>query len=67
MKAQVILLDPNTPSEYGRAFRETAGFVVIEVASSVEHIPGTKSYSALFENLVQSLLKSAGALTGGKG
>jgi ABC-type Zn uptake system ZnuABC Zn-binding protein ZnuA len=57
--AQVVVVDPNTPSEYEKAFREEPGFIVIEVPSSIEQIQGAKSYRALFENLVQALLKSA--------
>jgi len=55
MKAQVILVDPNTPPEYGRAFREEPAFKVIEVASSVEGIPGARSYGDLFDNLIKAL------------
>ncbi len=59
MKADIILLDPNTPHEYGDAFREQSGVPVIEVASSIEHIPGARSYSALFDHLVQALVQCA--------
>ncbi len=59
MKAQIILLDPNTPPEYGRAFREEPAFKVIEVASSVEGIQGARSYAALFDNLIKALRKAA--------
>lgn len=55
MRAQIIIVDPNTPPDYGNAFREQPGLRVIEVASSIENIPGAHSYSALFENLVQAL------------
>lgn len=55
MKAQIILVDPNTPPEYGRAFRQGSGVTVIEVASSVEAIPGARSYSDLFDNLIKAL------------
>lgn len=54
MKAEIIIVDPNTPPEYGRAFRER-GMKVVEVASSIENIPGAHSYSALFENFIQAL------------
>ena len=60
MKAQIVLLDPNTPPEYGKAFRREAGLKVIDVPSSIESIPGAKSYSALFDNVVKSLQKAAG-------
>jgi hypothetical protein len=33
--------------------------IVVEVPSSIETIQAAKSYSALFENLVQALRKSA--------
>jgi ABC-type Zn uptake system ZnuABC Zn-binding protein ZnuA len=59
MHPQVVVVDPNTPPEYEKTFREELGFKVIEVSSSIETIPGAKSYSALFDNLVQALLKSA--------
>jgi ABC-type Zn uptake system ZnuABC Zn-binding protein ZnuA len=59
MKAQIILVDPNTPSEYGRAFRKDSGVKVIEVASSVEAIPGARSYSDLFDNLIKTLKEAA--------
>jgi ABC-type Zn uptake system ZnuABC Zn-binding protein ZnuA len=62
MKPQLIIVDPNTPSEYGTAFREQSGLSVIEVASSIEHIPGAKSYNALFENMVRTLLRNAETL-----
>jgi len=55
MKAQIILVDPNTPPEYGRAFRKDSGIKVIEVASSVDAIPGARSYSDLFDNLIKAL------------
>jgi ABC-type Zn uptake system ZnuABC Zn-binding protein ZnuA len=59
MGAQIIIVDPNTPSDYGNAFREQSGVKVIEVASSIENLPGVHSYSALFENLVQALQAAA--------
>jgi hypothetical protein len=60
MKAQVVLLDPNTPPEYGKAFRQEKGLKVVEVPSSIEFIPGAKSYSALFDNLLKGLQEAAG-------
>lgn len=59
MKTEIVLVDPNTSSEYERAFREEPGFAVADVPSSIEKIPGAKTYSALFENLIRTLLKSA--------
>jgi len=60
MKAQVVFLDPNTPPEYGKAFRREKSLKVIEVPSSIEFIPGAKSYSALFDNLIKCLHEAAG-------
>jgi ABC-type Zn uptake system ZnuABC Zn-binding protein ZnuA len=59
MKAQIVIVDPNTPPEYGEVFREQSGARVIEVASSIENHSGADSYSALFENLVQALQAAA--------
>lgn len=55
LRVQVVIVDPNTPPEYGQALRERSGIKVIEVASSIEKIPGATSYSALFDNMVQAL------------
>ena len=57
--AQIVIVDPNTPPEYAEAFRERSGVKVIEVASSIEKIPGANSYNALFDNLVQALHAAA--------
>jgi zinc/manganese transport system substrate-binding protein len=59
MKAQIVIVDPNTPPEYGNVLREKSGARVIEVASSIENLPGADSYSALFENFVQALQRAA--------
>jgi ABC-type Zn uptake system ZnuABC Zn-binding protein ZnuA len=59
MNPQIVIVDPNTPPEYGEAFREQPGVRVIEVASSIEKIPGADSYSALFENLIRALQTAA--------
>jgi len=59
MKPEVILLDPNTPAEYGKAFREQPGLKVMEVASSIERVPEATSYSALFDNMVRVLQEAA--------
>ena len=59
MKADLILVDPNTPPEYAEAFREHAGIQVVEVSSSIEAIHGATTYSALFDNLVKVLLSQA--------
>jgi len=55
MKADVIIVDPNTPVEYAEAFRESSNVKVIEVSSSIETIRGASTYSALFDNLVKTL------------
>ena len=60
LKVEVILVDPNTPPEYGRAFREGSKAKVIEVASSIENLAGPhKTYSALFDNLVSALQEAS--------
>ena len=59
MKAQIVIVDPNTPPEYGNVLREKSGARVIEVASSIEKIPGANSYNALFDNFVQALEAAA--------
>lgn len=58
MRADLILVDPNTPPEYGETFRTQSGVGVLEVPSSIENLHGANSYSALFDNLVQALLRS---------
>jgi ABC-type Zn uptake system ZnuABC Zn-binding protein ZnuA len=60
-KAQIVLLDPNTPPEYGMAFREQPELRVVDMASSVEGKPSPKSYNELFDNLVRTLLAAADA------
>ena len=55
MKADLILVDPNTPPEYVEAFRERSGLKVLEVSSSIETIRGAATYSALFDNLLRVL------------
>jgi len=55
MKADFILVDPNTPVEYAEAFREHSSLKVIEVSSSIETIRGATTYSALFDNLLKTL------------
>jgi hypothetical protein len=57
MKTDLVLVDPNTSLDYVKAFREEIGLTVIEVPSSIDKIPGAQTYSALFENMVQALLK----------
>jgi zinc/manganese transport system substrate-binding protein len=55
MKADFILVDPNTPADYTEAFREHSRLNVIEVPSSIEGLRGATTYSALFENLVRAI------------
>ncbi len=59
LNVSVVIVDPNTPPEYGRAFREGLKAKVIEVPSSIESLTGAKSYSALFDNFIQSLQEAA--------
>lgn len=59
LKAQLVILDPNTPAEYGEAFRSRSGIKVVEVPSSIEKIAGANSYSALFDNMVRVLQAAA--------
>jgi len=54
---QVVIVDPNTPPAYGRAFRTITKARVVEVPSSVEDLQGAKNYGALFDHLV-GVLKS---------
>jgi len=63
MEVNVIIVDPSTSSEYREAFKEESGFTVLEIPSCIETIPGAKTYSALFENLIQALLKNSQELT----
>jgi zinc/manganese transport system substrate-binding protein len=60
MKADFIVVDPNTPLEYTEAFREHSNLKVIEVPSSIESIQGASTYSALFDHLVKVLQGQAG-------
>jgi ABC-type Zn uptake system ZnuABC Zn-binding protein ZnuA len=65
MRAQVILVAPNTPAEYGKLFRAEPSFTVIDVPSSIEKIQGGKTYNDLFENFVQALLDGTEGLKPG--
>ena len=60
LKVEIILVDPNTPPEYGRAFRKLPHVKVVEVPSSLESFPGQQPYSSLFDNLIRSLKQAAG-------
>ncbi|BDU73562.1 metal ABC transporter solute-binding protein, Zn/Mn family [Mesoterricola silvestris] len=59
MKAQIVLVDPNTPPEYVEACRERPGLTVLTVPSSLEGIPGAKSYASLFDHLLKVLQSAA--------
>ncbi|GLH69707.1 hypothetical protein GETHPA_12400 [Geothrix rubra] len=59
MKADFILVDPNTPQDYVEALREHSNLKVVEVPSSIEDVRGGTSYSALFDNLVRILQSQA--------
>ena len=59
MKADFIVVDPNTPVEYTEAFREHSNLKVIVVPSSIESIQSASTYSALFDHLVKTLLGQA--------
>lgn len=55
LKADVVIVDPNTPPEYGRAFREGTSARVLEIPSSLDALPGGRAYPDLFDNLVKAL------------
>lgn len=59
MKAELVLVDPNTPPHYVELLREQTGFKVVEVPSSIESIQGGSSYSHLFDNLLKALQAAA--------
>ena len=59
MKAQIVLVDPNTPPEYVEACKERPGLKVLTVPSSIEGLPGAKSYGSLFDNLLKILQTTA--------
>ena len=58
MECQIVLVDPNTPPDYGRVFRERTKARVIEVPSSLDDLAGSRRYQDLFENLVQKLVEA---------
>jgi ABC-type Zn uptake system ZnuABC Zn-binding protein ZnuA len=59
MEVDVVIVDPNTSPEYEQAFREEPGLTVLKIPSSIDTIPGAKTYPALFENLVRTLLEKS--------
>jgi hypothetical protein len=58
-RVQIVLLDPNTPPEYGASFREQPELTVLDLPSTVGAVVSPKSYSDLFDNLVVSLHQAA--------
>ena len=56
---RIVLVDPNTPPEYGRAFRELTKARVVEAPSSIGDLTGAKSYQDVFDNLVKKLLEAS--------
>jgi hypothetical protein len=58
MGCQIVLVDPNTPAEYGLAFREKTRAKIIEVPSSLDDLAGGQRYQDLFENLVKKLVEA---------
>jgi ABC-type Zn uptake system ZnuABC Zn-binding protein ZnuA len=58
-KVQIVIIDPHTPREYERAFREKVKARFIEVPSSIELIPAARTYTALFDNLIKALLEAS--------
>lgn len=54
LKAEVVLVDPNTPPDHAAALREMSEVCVMTVPSSIEFL-SEKTYFAVFENLVTSL------------
>lgn len=55
LKAEVVIVDPNTPPVYGRAFREGTFARVLEIPSSLDALPGGRAYPDLFDHLVKVL------------
>ncbi|MBZ5551655.1 MAG: metal ABC transporter substrate-binding protein [Acidobacteriia bacterium] len=58
-KVQVVIIDPNTPREYERAFRERVKAKIIEVPSSIQQLPGGHTYASLIDNMIKALLETA--------
>lgn len=54
LKIQVVLLDPNTPPEYGAPLRDLPGVKVVPLPSSVEHL-ADKRYGALVDAFLKAL------------
>jgi len=58
MGCQIVLVDPNTPAEYGRVFREHTTASVVEVPSSIAELKGASRYGELFDNIVKKLVEA---------
>ena len=56
-------VDSNRFPEYGRSFGMEPDLMTLNIPSAVERIPGAKTYRALFENLIQALLKNTQELS----
>jgi ABC-type Zn uptake system ZnuABC Zn-binding protein ZnuA len=59
MGLDVIIVDPNTPAGYAEAFRATTTAEVVVIPSSIADIPGARTYPALFDTIVDTLLGTA--------
>jgi ABC-type Zn uptake system ZnuABC Zn-binding protein ZnuA len=55
----VVLLDTHTPEACAKVFRETPGWTVLDIPSSIEELPGAHTYASLFDNMIQTLQKAA--------
>jgi ABC-type Zn uptake system ZnuABC Zn-binding protein ZnuA len=55
----VIIVDPNTPAGYAEAFRSATTAEVVVIPSSIADIPGARTYPALFDTIVDTLLNTA--------
>lgn len=55
----VVVLDPNTPPEYGETFRRSTDATVIVVPSSLRDLPSANTYPELFDNLIAQLRAAA--------
>lgn len=54
----VIVVDPNTPPEYGETFRRRTTARVLVVPSSLSELPAATEYAELFDNLVTRLCEA---------
>jgi ABC-type Zn uptake system ZnuABC Zn-binding protein ZnuA len=56
----IVVVDPNTPAEYAETFRSRTRAAVVMIPSSLADLPGARTYPALFDNVVRTLLQAAG-------